>query len=70
MWGCAVGRPVSPVIVNSSIDHFEKATLSTSPLITKIWLRYVDDAFVIIPKAGVDDILRTHEHSASTHQVY
>ena len=50
-----MGSPVSPVIANLFREHFEKAALSTSPVINKIWLRYVDDTSVIIPKSGVDE---------------
>ena len=37
------------------MEHFEKAALSTSPVTNKIWLRFVDDTFVIIPKSGVNE---------------
>ena len=61
-----MGSPVSPVIANLYMEHFEKATLRTSPVATKIWLRFVDDTFVIIPKSGVDEFFE-HINSQNPH---
>ena len=64
--GCTMGSPVSPVIANLYREHFEKAALSTSPVANKIWIRYVDDKFVIIPKSGVDEFFE-HINSQNAH---
>ena len=64
--GCAMGSPVSPVIGNLYMKHFEKAALSTSPVTNKIWLRFVDDTFVIIPKSGVNEFFE-HINSQNAH---
>ena len=44
--GAAMGSPVSPTVANLYIEHFERTVLSiaTTP---RLWLRYVDDTFVI-----------------------
>ena len=50
--GCAMGSPVSPIVVNLYMEAFEKRALSeftgTAP---RVWLRYVDDIFKLIKKA-------------------
>ena len=61
-----MGSPVSPVIANLYMEHFEKAALSTSPVTSKIWLRFVDDTFVIIPKSGVNEFFE-HINSQNAH---
>ena len=63
-----MGSPVSPVIANLYMEHFEKAALSTLPVINKIWLCYVDDTFVVIPKSrsGVDEFIE-HINSHNAH---
>ena len=48
------------------MEHFEKAALSTSPVTNKIWLRFVDDTFVIIPKSGVNEFFE-HINSQNAH---
>jgi hypothetical protein len=47
--GCAMGSPVSPIIVNLYMEDFEKKALTSYPgTAPRYWLRYVDDTFVII----------------------
>ena len=41
--GAAMGSPVSPVIANIYVEHFESLTIPTSPTLIKWWFRYVDD---------------------------
>ena len=47
--GTAMGSPLSQVIANLYMEHFEKLALDSSQLQPSLWLRYVDDTFVIWP---------------------
>ena len=42
-----MGSPISPVIANIFMEHFEKEALTKTPKKPEVWLRYVDDTFVI-----------------------
>jgi hypothetical protein len=45
--GMAMGSPLSPVVSNIFMETFEQLVLSTAQHKPKMWLRYVDDLFVI-----------------------
>ena len=47
--GVAMGSPLSPVVANLFMEHFEKKVLDKTPHKPALWLRYVDDTFVIWP---------------------
>ena len=47
--GAAMGSPLSPIIANIYMEHFEKIAVDTSSLQPMFWCRYVDDTFVIWP---------------------
>jgi hypothetical protein len=43
----AMGSPISPLVSNIFMKNFEQLALTTAQEEPKIWLRYVDDTFVI-----------------------
>ena len=43
-----MGSPISLTMANLFIEKFETKTLSTAPNPPSLWLRYVDDTFVIM----------------------
>ncbi|XP_071442511.1 uncharacterized protein [Hetaerina americana] len=45
--GAAMGSPLSPVIANLSMEKSEESATETYSKKAKLWLRYVDDTFVI-----------------------
>ena len=47
--GCAMGSAVSPIVVNLYMERFEQEVLRNNPGTSpRLWLRYVDDTFIII----------------------
>ncbi|XP_011860821.1 PREDICTED: uncharacterized protein LOC105557975 [Vollenhovia emeryi] len=42
-----MGSPISPIIANIFMEHFENEILKKAPLKPSTWFRYVDDTFVI-----------------------
>ncbi|XP_013788171.1 uncharacterized protein LOC106472086 [Limulus polyphemus] len=43
----AMGSPLSSVIANIYMEYFEDLALEPAPLVPAVWLRYVDDTFVL-----------------------
>ena len=39
--------PVSSIVANLYMEHFEKKALSTTSPAPRLWMKYVDDTFVI-----------------------
>ena len=49
--GCAMGSPISPIVANLYLEKFESVGLENySRSKPKLWLKYVDDTFVVIKK--------------------
>jgi hypothetical protein len=47
--GMAMGSSLSPIVSNIYMEHFEKLALDSEQQKPSLWLRYVDDTFVIWP---------------------
>ena len=45
--GAAMGNPLSPVVANIYMEHFEALAIESARLKPATWLRYVDDIFVV-----------------------
>ena len=53
--GAAMGSPLSPTVVNLYMEAFEERALESAVLCPRVWLRYVDDTFVLWPH-GEDEL--------------
>ena len=45
--GLAMGSPLSPVLANIYMEYVEKMALGSTSLKPSMWLRYVDDTFIL-----------------------
>ena len=45
--GAAMGSPLSSIVANLFMESLEEKALESSPQKPRIWLRYVDDTFVV-----------------------
>ena len=61
-----MGSPLSPVIANLYLESLEETAIRSAPLKPKLWVRYVDDTFVIWPH-GPDRLLSFHQHLNKQH---
>ena len=61
-----MGSPMSPVIANMYMEHLEETALGIAPLQPTLWLRYVDDTFVIWPH-GDKELQHFHKHINQQH---
>lgn len=59
--GTAMGSPLSPVVANLFMEALENKALDLSLLRAKMWVRYMDDTFVLWPHTD-DELDAFHEH--------
>ena len=64
--GAAVGSPISPLIANIFMEEFEVKALQSFPNPPSMWLRFVDDTFVISKAEHSQDLLQ-HINSQDPH---
>ena len=57
IFGTAMGSPVSVFVANIVVEHIEDLALSTSPVPTIFWKRYVDDVLTAVPADQVGGML-------------
>jgi len=51
-----MGSPVSPLVANMFMEHFEQKLLNTEDLKPKLWKRYVDDILEVVKKGSVEKL--------------
>ena len=62
--GAAMGSPLSPVVANLFMEAFEERALESAVLRPRLWLRYVDDTFVLWPHSAEElDTFQDHLNS-------
>ena len=61
--GLAMGSPLSPVLANLYMEYFEEMALGSTSLKPSMWLRYVDDSFILWPHQEDVQILLDHVNS-------
>ena len=61
--GLAMGSPLSPVLANLYMEYFEEMALGSTSLKPSMWLRYVDDTFILWPHQEDVQILLDHVNS-------
>ena len=56
-----MGSQLSPVVASLSMEYLEERVLNTTILQPKMWIRYVDDTFIIWPH-GSTELEEFHQH--------
>ena len=62
--GAAMGSPVSPIVANLFMEHFEQLALKSFTRRPRYWGRYIDDTIVIMLTCAVDSFT---EHLNNCH---
>ena len=58
-----MGSPLSPVLANIYMKYFEEMALGSTSLKPSMWLRYVDDTFILWPQQEDLQTLLDHVNS-------
>ena len=58
-----MGSAISPIMANIYMEFFEELALNSAPLKPPLWLRYVDDIFILWPHQDDINILFHHVNS-------
>ena len=61
--GLTMGSPLSPVLANIFMEYFEEMALGSTSLKPSMWLRYVDDTFILWPHQEDVQTLIDHVNS-------
>ena len=64
--GTSMGSPISPVLADMFMEAFEQTAIATADFQPRVWLRYVDDTFVIW-QHGHDKLQLFLEHLNGLH---
>ena len=62
--GAAMGSPLSPLVANLFMEHFEQRAIATFQHSLQFWGRYVDDVLALIKRCHFEGLL---EHLNSQH---
>ena len=68
--GATMGSPISPLMANIFMEEFEVKALQSLPNPPSLWLRFVDDTFVINKAEHSQGPTPTHKQPGPTHTVH
>ena len=66
--GAIMGLPLSPIVANLFMEAFEEKALGSAVLRPRMWVRYVDDTFVLWPHK--EDELETNSIDTLIHNTH